>query len=114
MAFHNVLTAVGTSLGAMLGGLLAVAIPTRFEFAGGHFGWFTALYGVFLASSLGRIAVAVTFLPRLREVREVRAAPIGDFAWRLVRGAAVMTRQRLVVSALTLKKWVGMLIPERV
>lgn len=114
MAFHNILTALGTGLGALLGGALVAVMPTEFVVAGVHFEWFTALYGVFLASSLGRIAVAAVFLPRLREVREVRRAQVADFAWKLVRGAALVVRQRLVISVVALRKWVGSLIPERI
>lgn len=114
MAFHNILTAVGASVGAIAGGALLVIVPTEFNIAGWHVSWFTALYGVFLASSICRIAVAAVFLPRLQEVREVRAAPAHEFAWRLVRGLANRVRHRVVFAVVAVKRRVAMLIPERV
>ncbi len=111
-AFHNILTAVGASVGALLGGALAVVMPSEFDLAGMHFTWVTALYGVFLASSIARIAVAATFLPKLREVREVRAVPVREFVWRLTRGVAMMVRVRIQFAATTAKKWLLTLIPE--
>lgn len=114
MAFHNVMTAVGTAIGALVGGALAAVMPTQFNVAGVEFGWFTPLYGIFLASSLGRIAVAAVFLPRLREVRSTRAAPAADFALRLAWGTVARIHQRISLAATAVRKWVGALIPERI
>lgn len=77
MAFHHVLTAVGVFGGALLGGVIAAWFPTEITLFGHQYSWMTSLYGVFLISSLARMVVAYAFLPRLREVREVRKVPLG-------------------------------------
>ena len=71
VAYHNVLMSIGVFVGAMLGGWLGQALPTRITLGGTTFSWGSALLGVFLVSTLTRLAVALTFIPLLREVREV-------------------------------------------
>lgn len=76
LAFHNVLGAVGVFTGALAGGILATSLPQEFAWGAYEFNWLTPLYGLFLISSLARIAVAAVCLPRLREVRNERTVPV--------------------------------------
>ena len=99
MAFHNVLTAVGVFAGALLGGLIATSFPTEITLFGEHYSWLTPIYGVFLISSLARMAVVYTVLPHLKEVRAVRKAPlsisflhVGRVARRGLRSLAPLRR----------------------
>ncbi|HQU16485.1 MAG: hypothetical protein B7Z66_05125 [Chromatiales bacterium 21-64-14] len=85
LAFHNTLVNVGLFLGAMLGAWLASALPTRFTVAGHEIRWISVLYGVFLVSTLVRATVAIAFLPRLREVRTVRAMSLPTLVFRVMR-----------------------------
>jgi len=71
VAYHNVLMSIGVFVGAMLGGWLGQALPTHITLVGTTFSWGSALLGVFLISTLTRFAIALTFIPHLREVREV-------------------------------------------
>jgi MFS family permease len=72
MAFHNVFVAIGVFLGGMLGALLSRVAPVEWDVAGLAFTLPSVLLLVFAASASLRILVAVLFLPRLREVRQVR------------------------------------------
>jgi MFS family permease len=72
MAFHNVFVAIGVFLGGMLGALLSRVAPAEWVVAGQVFTLPSVLLLVFAASASLRILVAVLFLPRLREVRQVR------------------------------------------
>jgi len=72
MAFHNVFVAIGVFLGGMLGALLARLLPLEWGVAGQVYAIPSVLLLVFAVSALLRILVAVVFLPRLREVRQVR------------------------------------------
>lgn len=76
LAFHNVLGAIAVCAGALLGGILATTLPNEFTLGSYHFNWLTPLYGLFLISSLARMAVAALCLPRLREVREARTVAV--------------------------------------
>lgn len=115
MAFHNVLTALGTCFGAILGGVLIAVVPHEFSIAGMEFSWFTSLYAVFVASALGRMIVASTFLPHLREVRAVRPVAVRALAWRLARGVYRALRLNFVHGSRTLRRvLIGTHIPERI
>lgn len=85
MAFHNVLASIGIFCGALLGGWLGTHLPAQVTLFGETFEWFSALYGVFLASTLARFAVAALFLPRLKEMRAVRPVSVGDLIFRVSR-----------------------------
>ncbi len=76
LAFHNVLGAVAVCIGALVGGLLATSLPHEFTLGAYQLTWLTSLYGVFLVSSLARMAVAALCLPRLHEVRDERTVSI--------------------------------------
>jgi hypothetical protein len=56
----------------MFGALLSRTLPVELNLAGYHVAWGSVLLGVFAASSLLRILVALTFVPRLEEVRKPR------------------------------------------
>lgn len=100
MAFHHMLTAIGVFAGALLGGLIATSLPTEMTLFGHHYSWSTAIFGVFLISSLARVAVAYAFLPYLREVREVRKAPLSISFLHVGRVA-----RRGVRSLLSARRW---------
>jgi MFS family permease len=85
MAVHNVLGAAGVFLGAVLGGWLGTVLPREVELFGGQWSWLTPLYGVFVISTLARLAVALVFLPRLREVRKVRRMTGTGLIFRVTR-----------------------------
>ncbi|MEQ9002014.1 MAG: MFS transporter [Pseudomonadales bacterium] len=85
MAVHNVLGAAGVFLGAVLGGWLGTVLPREVELFGGQWSWLTPLYGVFVISTVARLAVALVFLPRLREVRKVRRMTGTGLIFRVTR-----------------------------
>lgn len=85
LAFHNVLASIAVFCGAMLGGYLGTHLPREIDLFGAHYEWLTALYGVFLVSTLVRLLVAVLFLPRLKEMRAVRPASVGGVIFRVAR-----------------------------
>jgi len=85
MAVHNVLAAAGIFLGATLGGWLGMQMPETLTLSGLSWGWLSPLYGVFLLSTLARIAVALAFLPRLKELRKVRPMTRTGLIFRVTR-----------------------------
>ncbi|MEY3041295.1 MAG: hypothetical protein RLZZ174_377 [Pseudomonadota bacterium] len=85
MAVHNVLAAAGIFLGATLGGWLGMQMPETLTLGGLSWGWLSPLYGVFLLSTLARIAVALAFLPRLKELRKVRPMTRTGLIFRVTR-----------------------------
>jgi len=85
LAFHNVLASVAVFSGALIGGYLGAHLPTDMELFGQHFEWFSALYGVFIISSLMRLTIAVLLLPRLKEMRTVRSMTVGGLVFRVAR-----------------------------
>jgi len=85
LAFHNVVLGVGVFLGAMLGGFLAAWMPREFSVAGHSVTLISALQGVFLVSTLARLAIALAFLPKLREVRSVRPMSVRGLVFRVTR-----------------------------
>jgi MFS family permease len=89
MAAHNVLAALAVFVGAVIGGYLGTHLPNEITLFGNTFSWLSALYGVFLLSGLMRLAVAIGFLPRLREVRQVRPMSMTGLIFRVTRFAPV-------------------------
>lgn len=85
MAFHNVLASVGIFCGALLGGWLGTHLPAHIEIAGGRYEWFSVFFGVFLLSTLARLAVALVFLPGLKEMRTVRPVSVSGLIFRVTR-----------------------------
>ncbi len=84
-AAHNVLAALAVFLGASVGGLLALLMPTELNLFGLEVSLMTPLYGLFFLSCLLRLAVAAIFLPLLREVRRVRPMSVGGLIFRVTR-----------------------------
>lgn len=85
VAYHNVLMSVGVFLGALLGGYLGLVLPNTLSLFGETYTWSSALLGVFLVSSLARLAVALLFIPHLREVREVPPMSVSGLIFRVSR-----------------------------
>lgn len=63
IALYNSLIFVGASLGSLIGGIVTPLLP---PFMGSHY------LSIFLVSGLARLAVALFFVPRVKEVRRVR------------------------------------------
>ncbi len=85
MAYHNVLTALAVFSGAMVGGYLATHLPREISIGDEHFQWQSTLYGVFLISTGMRSFVMMVFLPRVREVRNVRSMSVAGVLFRVTR-----------------------------
>ncbi|MCB1684423.1 MAG: MFS transporter, partial [Pseudomonadales bacterium] len=85
MAYHNVLAAMAVFAGALIGGYLGTALPSAITLAGYELQWTSALYGVFLISGISRMIVAGSFLPGLKEVRNVRPMTMSGVIFRVTR-----------------------------
>lgn len=85
LAVHNVLANVGIFCGAILGGFLAVLLPTDITLFGKQLSWLSPLYGVFVISTLVRGSVVLFLLPKLREVRSVRPISTSQVIFRVTR-----------------------------
>ncbi len=83
VAYHNVLVGVSVFLGALLGGYLGMTLPAQLTLGGETYRWGSVLLGVFLISSLARLVVALTFIPQLREVREVPPMSVSGLIFRV-------------------------------
>jgi MFS family permease len=83
MAVHGVGANLGIFAGALLGGYLSRVLPDALVLAGGTIEWPSNLCWVFLVSSLLRAAVALAFIPRLRELRVVRPISVGQLVFRV-------------------------------
>ncbi|MBA2408643.1 MAG: MFS transporter [Gammaproteobacteria bacterium] len=83
MAVHNVLAAVGTFGGALLGGYLATHLPSYgIVVAGVPLHWEFALFAV---SAVARLMVMAIFMPRLKEVRQVPEVSISSLVFQVTR-----------------------------
>ena len=89
MAAHNVLAALAVFVGAVLGGFLGTHLPNEITLFGTTFQWLSVLYGVFVISGVMRLIVAIGFLPRLEEVRQVRPMSMTGLIFRVTRFAPV-------------------------
>ena len=85
LAVHNVLASIGVFVGATIGGLLGVILPTQVEILDVVYEWGSPLLGVFAISALARIVVGIVLLPKIREVRRVRPISFGDLIFRVTR-----------------------------
>lgn len=85
LAIHNMLSNTGLFAGAMLGGYLAMVLPTRLTLLDYSFDWGSALLGVFAISSLARAFMVFVLLPRIREVRRVRPISSSQLIFRVTR-----------------------------
>jgi len=84
-AVHNVLYSLALFGGALLGGFLSLVAPDHFILFGRRVTWTSSLWALMLVSTLARTAVAIGFLPRLREVREVRRLTPAGLMLRVAR-----------------------------
>lgn len=84
-AIHNVLSNSAIFCGALIGGYLSTVIPAEFTVFGHRMHWTSGLWGVILISALARASVALIFLRRIREVREVRPLSAGGLMIRVIR-----------------------------
>lgn len=89
LAVHNVLANIGIFTGAILGGYLAVVLPSEIDLFGRHYAWLSPLYGVFVISTLVRGGVVLVLLPKLREVRSVRKISTSQVIFRVMRIGAL-------------------------
>ena len=71
--------------GAMLGGALAAQLPATLDLGGMQIGFEETLYGVFLVSTLLRLAVALWFTPHVAEIRLSQNATVNQVIYRLAR-----------------------------
>ncbi len=85
VAYHTVLMCVGVFLGALVGGFLGMVLPRELDIGDIHLEWHSALLGLFVISSLVRFAIALTFIPLLREVREVPPLSVSGVVFRVAR-----------------------------
>ena len=85
MAVHNVLASLGVFAGAILGGILGAAMPEGIALFGFDWHWASPLYGLFIISTIVRLLVVATFIPRLKEVRAVRTISFGQVIFRVTR-----------------------------
>jgi len=84
-ALHNVLAGIGIFVGALAGGYLGTVMPQQWALWGMQLETGSTLFGVFLISSVTRLAVVAMFLPRVREVRSVRRLSVGGMVFRVAR-----------------------------
>jgi MFS family permease len=85
LAVHNVGASLGVFVGATVGGYLGATLPKSFTIGTMPVEWTSVLYGVFLFSTVCRLAVVSVFLPRLKEVREVRPLSMSGLVFRIAR-----------------------------
>ncbi|HEY5602956.1 MAG TPA: MFS transporter [Gammaproteobacteria bacterium] len=85
LAYHNIMTNIGVFGGALVGGVLGATLPNTVALFGETYHWHSALLGVFLLSAFLRLAVALVFLPRLKEVRSVKQMTVTELIFRATR-----------------------------
>ena len=85
MAIHNVIASSGIFAGAVLGGYLGAVIPGEISILGMTIVLVSPLYGVFAVSTVLRLAVVMALVPRLKEVRVVRALSVRELIFRVTR-----------------------------
>ncbi len=84
-AVHNVLSSLAIFGGALLGGFLSLVIPDQITLFGRTVAWTSSLWGLLLVSTLTRAVVALTLLPRLQEMRDVRRITPAGLMLRVAR-----------------------------
>ena len=89
MALHNALANMGIVIGALFGGYLAGHLQPSLTMGGHSFELLSVFYIVFVVSALARATVALVFLPRIKEVRYVKAMPVRELVFRVSRFSAL-------------------------
>jgi MFS family permease len=84
-AIHNVLSNSAIFSGALVGGYFSTVIPAEFMVWGHRMHWTSGLWGVILISAVARASVALIYLRRIHEVREVRPVSAGGLMIRVIR-----------------------------
>jgi MFS family permease len=79
IAIYNSANAIGIFCGALVGGFLGGRLPNQIEFGGVQIALVSNIQLLFLFSAFSRLAVSMTFLPKIREVREVPPLGAKDF-----------------------------------
>ncbi len=85
MALHNILASVGIFVGSLLGGYLSLHVTDHVRLFGLTISWPSSLCWLFLASAAARSAVALAFIPHLREVRRVARMSAGGLIFRVTQ-----------------------------
>lgn len=85
LALHAVLGATAVFAGAMLGGALAEHLPQALALGPLSVHWAYPLYGVMAVSALARVAAMGLLVSRVREVRTVPQASLGQIIFRVAR-----------------------------
>ncbi len=85
MAVHNVLANAGIFAGALAGGYLTRYLSADVELLGYTIHWPSKLCWLFVLSAAARTAVALTFIPHLREVRDVPQRSAGWLIFRVTQ-----------------------------
>jgi MFS family permease len=85
LAIHNVLANAGIFAGSIIGGVLGAMMPATVSVASFDWAWASPLYGVFLLSAVLRGLVVLIFMPRIREVRNVKPISTGQVIFRVAR-----------------------------
>jgi hypothetical protein len=83
LAMQNVMASAGICTGALLGGYIAAIMPQQWTWGETTYHWTSALYWIFLLSFIMRASVVAYFIPRLKEVRDVRAMPVSRLVFRV-------------------------------
>jgi MFS family permease len=85
MAFHNVLANAGIFVGSLLGGYLGTHLSATATFFGHTIHWPSQLCWLFVLSAIARTAVALLFIPHLKEVRDVPQRSAGWLIFRVTQ-----------------------------
>ncbi len=85
MAVHNVLANAGIFVGALFGGYLTLYLNAEAELFTYTLRWPSKLCWLFLFSALARAAVALIFIPHLKEVRDVPQRSAGWLIFRVTQ-----------------------------
>jgi len=85
MAVHNVIASTGIFAGALLGGYLGTVMPGEIGFFGHTLALVSPLYGVFVVSTVVRLLVVISLVPKLKEVRAVRPLSVRELIFRVTR-----------------------------
>lgn len=85
MAAHNVLASVGIFIGALLGGYLGTVLPATYVVFGYEINLVSQLYNIFVLSFVFRLITSLLLIPRLKEIRRVKAVTVRRLIFRVVR-----------------------------
>jgi len=83
VALFNVLNAIGTFSGAAIGGSLTRYIPISISIQGFSISMISNLQWLFLISGVLRLVMSISFLPAIREMREVEPLSLRRLIFRV-------------------------------